>query len=1074
MTDPQGTVSYRSDTAGTTVDYLPRSAPPSSPHDDRAPAGYEIEGELGRGGMGVVYKARHQKLDRSCALKMILSGGHAGEAERQRFETEAQAIARLQHPGIVQVFEVGEHQGNAFMALEFCPGGSLDRRLRDRPPTAREAATMVRDLAVAMQAAHEAQVIHRDLKPANVLIASDGTLKVTDFGLAKKLDEASRTHTGIIMGTPSYMPPEQAQGARNLGPCVDVYALGGILYAALTGRPPFRGATTMETIQQVLNDEVVPVRRLNPSVPPDLETVCHKCLQKEAGKRYATAKELREDLDRFLNGEPILARPVGSVERAVKWVKRYPVVATLAAAVFLVLTGGIGVSSYFAVKADHKATEATGYANDAKEKAKEADDNARKFEAKAREAKAREDDAHFEARKAKDAHHGIQIVQGLTAWEHDDPAGTLAALNAMEPEYYYAWETVHLRNLYLHHTQPVPAFVGHMGPVTSVSFSPDGKHIATGGGAFDNFAKPLFGEVKLWDMVTGKEVRTLKGHKLPVTSVCFSHDGKRIVSGSGGSPNPQGELPGEVKVWDVQGQEICSLMGHTGRVTSVCFSPDGKQVLSGGGTYGKPGEVKLWDVATRQEIRSFKGHISSVSSVSFSPDGQRIASGSASEGNSQGDLPGEVKMWDAATGQELFTLRGHTVGATLVSFSPDSKRIASGSPGAFGKPSQVKVWDTATGREVLTLKGHSGNVLSLNFSPDGKRILIGGDQAGKLWDAETGQEKLTLKGTTGPLVWSADGKRIIGPLKVWDAETGREQLTLLGHTSLVAGVGFSPDGKRIVSGSADRTAKLWDAATGRELLTLQGHADVVWGVCFSPDGKRILTGSHDRTVKLWDAATGQEVRTFKGHTHWVHGVGFSPDGKQIISGCLDSTAKVWDAETGKEVRTLKGHWLPVTSVSFSPGGQRIATGSGDRTVKVWDMEGRDLLTLKGHTGEVWSVGFSPDGERIVTGSLDGTVKVWDATTGRELLTLRGHTGDVRSVSFSPDGKRIVSGSHDRTAKVWDATTGRELLTLQGHLAFVESVSFSPDGQRVLSGSADNTVKVWDAATPTGGADRPAP
>jgi hypothetical protein len=316
--------------------------------DDRAPPGYTIEKELGRGGMGVVYLARQTKLDRPCALKMILGSEHADAAQRERFLTEAQAIARLAHPGIVQVFEVGEHRGNAFMALELCAGGSLDQRLRDKPPTAREAATMVRDLALAVQAAHEARVIHRDLKPGNVLIASDGTLKITDFGLAKKLDEADQTRTGTVMGTPSYMPPEQARGDKELGPAVDVYALGAILYACLTGRPPFRAPVLLETLRQVQEDAPVGVRQLSPGVPRDLETIVHKCLQKDPSRRYASSKDLADDLGRFLDGRPILARPVGLLERGYRWIRRNPVVSSLATAVLLVLSAGVVTASLLA------------------------------------------------------------------------------------------------------------------------------------------------------------------------------------------------------------------------------------------------------------------------------------------------------------------------------------------------------------------------------------------------------------------------------------------------------------------------------------------------------------------------------------------------------------------------------------------------------------------------------------------------------------------------------------------------------------------------------------------------------
>lgn len=291
------------------------------------PTGYEILGELGRGGMGVVYKARQVGLNRVCALKMVLAGEHSGEAERARFRTEAEAVARLQHPNIVQVFEVGSHHGHPFFSLEFCPGGSLDQRLKGTPLEPQQAAQLVQPLAAAVHAAHRANVVHRDLKPANVLLAADGTPKVTDFGLAKKLDEAGQTQTGTILGTPSYMAPEQAAGSKGVGPAADVYALGAILYECLTGRPPFRAATVMDTLAQVMADEPVPPRRLNSKVPRALEAVTLTCLAKDPCDRYASADELASDLGRWLNGEPTKAAPPGWGRRLVRWGDERPILA---------------------------------------------------------------------------------------------------------------------------------------------------------------------------------------------------------------------------------------------------------------------------------------------------------------------------------------------------------------------------------------------------------------------------------------------------------------------------------------------------------------------------------------------------------------------------------------------------------------------------------------------------------------------------------------------------------------------------------------------------------------------------
>jgi tetratricopeptide (TPR) repeat protein len=352
-----------------TVGAFPIPSPPDRP----VVAGYEVLGVLGRGGMGVVYRARHITLNRPVALKMILAGVHAGPGLRARFLAEAEAVARLQHPNIVQIYEVGEAGGCPYLALEYVDGGSLADRLRGTPP-ARDAAGLVETLARAVHAAHEAGIVHRDLKPANVLLgrgdkrpacppgrkltsedACGYEPKITDFGLAKRLDDAGHTSTGAVLGTPSYMAPEQAAGRnKDLGPAADVYALGAILYEVLTGRPPFKGETPLDTLEQVRSREPVPPSGLRPKVPRDLETICLKCLRKEPGRRYASALVLADDLRRFRDGEPIAARPPGPAERALKWARRRPAVASLIAALgvaaplLCLLSLAYGTASYLA------------------------------------------------------------------------------------------------------------------------------------------------------------------------------------------------------------------------------------------------------------------------------------------------------------------------------------------------------------------------------------------------------------------------------------------------------------------------------------------------------------------------------------------------------------------------------------------------------------------------------------------------------------------------------------------------------------------------------------------------------
>jgi serine/threonine-protein kinase len=362
--------------------------------------GYQILKELGRGGMGVVYKARQGKLNRIVALKMVLAGAHAGQDQLARFYTEAEAVAHLQQPNIVQIYEVSEHEGLPYFSLEYVDGGSLSERIGGKPQPVEDAARQVALLSRAMDYAHKQGIIHRDLKPANVLITRDGQPKITDFGLAKRLEsDASQTRSGTLMGTPNYMAPEQARGeVREVGPLADVYALGVILYEMLVGRTPFLGASILDTLQQVRSQEPVPPSRLQPKVPRDLETICLKCLEKEPAKRYETAGAMADDLERFLAGEPILARPVGAPERLWRWCRRNRRVAALSAAVLLLMLslaiGGpvaaILVNQQRAIASQQreialqneslaKIAQATAEENEQKEKAAraEADQNAK-------------------------------------------------------------------------------------------------------------------------------------------------------------------------------------------------------------------------------------------------------------------------------------------------------------------------------------------------------------------------------------------------------------------------------------------------------------------------------------------------------------------------------------------------------------------------------------------------------------------------------------------------------------------------------------------------------------------------
>jgi WD40 repeat protein len=934
--------------------------------------GYEILSELGRGGMGVVYEAEQTAARRTVALKMIL-GGQASEGERARFKTEAEAIARLQHPGIVQVFEVGEHAGTPFFTLEFCAGGSLAGKLKGTPLPPREAAGVVESLARAVKAAHDKGVLHRDLKPGNVLLTEDGTPKVTDFGLAKKLDDVGQTQSGAVMGTPSYMAPEQAQGRnKELGPACDVYALGAILYECLTGRPPFKAATVVETLMQVVADDPAAVRQLNALVPVDLETVCLKCLRKDPGQRYESASALAEDLRRFQAGEPVAARPVGAAERGWRWCRRNPVLAgmmaTVAVVVLTAATGGTGLFVH-ASQQSQRAEErdkAARNETDLRKQSENARAEAVEAKGKAEEEKSKAEEAKGQAERAS----GEADVQRKAAED-------AKALNA--------------RFL----------MCAQLARAEALSQSDPGQAKEL---LYDVNVIPIALRDTAWRVheraCSRWELATLRGHTDMVFAVAYSPDGQTLATGAADQT---------VRLWDPRtGQTRVTLKGHTGGINSVVFAPDGQTVVTG----SLDSTVRLWDATTGRPKATLQGHTAAVALVAFAPDGQTLATGSHDT---------TVRLWDVTTGRTRATLQGHTSPVTSLAFGPDGSTLATGSG-----DQTVRLWDPRTGQARAALKEHTGGVTCLAFCPGGSTLAIASpDQSVRLWDATTGQHKTTLRGPPGAnaMAFSPDGQTLATgsadrTVRLWDATTGQHKVTLRGHMSQISSVVFSPDGLTLASASWDQTVRLWDVTARQPKATFRGHAEMVTAVAFSPDGRTLVSGSWDQTVRLWDAQTGRTKATLQGHTDLVSAVAFGPDGLSLASGSSDETVRLWDAGTGHTRAILKGHTSNIRSVVFSPDGQTLASGSNDKTVRLWDAgTGQTKATLHGHTLWVLSVAFSPDGHTLASGSEDKTVRLWDARTGPTRAVLRGPTDFVRSVAFSPDGRRIFA---------WDAATDKVL------------------------------------------------
>jgi WD40 repeat protein/tetratricopeptide (TPR) repeat protein len=904
------------------------------------------------------------------------------------------------------------------------------------------------------------------------------------------------------MGTPSYMAPEQASGrSKEVGPAADVYALGAILYEMLTGRPPFKGASTLETLQQVVVEEPVAPRRLQPRCPRDLETICLTCLHKDPARRYKSASSLADDLRRFLQGEPIRARPVGPLGRAAKWARRRPAVATLSAFILVLSVVAFALVTW-------KWREAVDQRRQADTARREEEFQRKKAEA----AQRNESEARNKADKLAGENHERLVrfyeTQGVRLTDEGDLLGALPWFAGALKE-----DRGHPQREKIHRARLAtaiwlsPRLLNTLFPESEVQyaeFSPDSRSVVTA---------TLNGGARLWDVVTGGPVGPAMPHRGFVAHAAFSPDGRRVATACVLADEPASE----VRLWEVAASKpLTPPRKLPGDVFLVAFNSTGDRLLTATRRREgrrEPGEARVWNASTLEPVSPPLRHTGTLSSACFSPDGRRVLTAGEDE---------TARVWDAATGKPLGRPLRHRYGLTFASFAPDGRRVVT----AGGYTAQVQ--DAVTGEPAGSPLHHSSLVKRASFSPDGRYVVTASwDRTAQVWRVATGgRVGLPLRHDDQVVraTFSPDGQRVLTvgmdkTARVWNAFTGAAVSPPLRHNGEVTHAAFSRDGKGLLTASSDETVRLWDLefAHQRIVPTLQAPGDGLQAIAVSPDGSRflgknavlrpkypavlaccpqagfpaslpwaalVLNGDQSipaqkllTTARVWSLTTGKPLTPLLNHPVPVDYGLFSADGRRVLTVGMPkegrATLWLWDADTGQ---ALTGPLVPprtLKQVVFSPDGRRVVTVSSfpvfGGAAHVWDTRtGRLACPPLGHGKPILSASFGGDSRRLVTTAPrdpGGPVRVWDVAGGRQVATLRyldWHS--VRHASFSPDGRRLALSSLDGTVHVWDLAAGDRVGPALRHGRWVNRAAFSPAGERVVTAGRDGTARVWEAAT----------
>jgi WD40 repeat protein/tRNA A-37 threonylcarbamoyl transferase component Bud32 len=1027
---------------------------------------YQVLEEISRGGAGIVFRARDEALDRDVALKFLRAGPLASRDDTRRLFLEARAAARLRHHCIVPVFEIGgADDPQPFLAMALLPGGTLAQRLKRGPVSPTEAARWLASIARAVHHAHQHGILHRDLKPGNILFDAEGSPMVSDFGLARLLDEDhTLTRTDAILGTPAYLAPEQASGrVGELTTAADIHALGAVLYECLTSRPPFEEQELPKLLRQIAEAPPVPPRQINFRIPTDLETICLKCLEKDPIKRYATAQELADELDRFLNDEPIQARPVRPAEKAWRWCRRNPAVTSLTAgSVLLLMAVAIG-APIAAIRINHERQRA--------------------------EKSARNETRLREAAQVQTYTSDMNLAK--QAWDEGNLRRAQALLTAHVPqagqpdlrsfEWRYLWNLCQDNSL---HTSRLPLSADD--PVQALASSP----------AHNFAALACQNSVRLLDFATGQEI-----DRFPYAGPEGRHTSHLIKLASRATNLLVAHrVDGVVSLRDLtKKQWLMSFRPFGQSLASMALSPDGRLLAAGTST-----NVALWDVSSRtaESAHALWSHglERDCLYLMFTPDGQTLIA------EVRSPRGGSLMAWDAQTGRELALFPPAPAGYIwAMAFSPDGLLLA-----YSGVSTRITVLDFARRTVKFSLDGHLGIVTSLAFSADGQRLLSSGlDGTIRQWDLRTGQRTGLWRDQHDNGVWWAGfapgGQSLLSmngdELKIWNAEE-QSASTVIENEQDMGGPApaISPDGKWLVttgasSASITEHAKVWDLVARHERLHPVHDDEQARSPAFSPDGKLFALGSQGRMVGLWETAAWEhssgQVLPFRYLTNDFEpgSIAFSPDGTILAAAGFIAEPRAPSHATNRLAFWEVGSWrkldlLPgagagrnenaaAATVAFSPDGRWLALGSRDGWVRLRDFRTRRLIKefqvyvskARNHSVLGVMVAFSRDNGWLAAHSQgDRDVALLDLAhpeqPPRTLATDKHYR--VWSLTFAPDGKSVVTAGNDGLIRFWNLQTLQVALSLHhgpGHSLFI---AFAPDGNLLVSQESQGRLKLWPA------------